>query len=123
LHAPSCINAFLYITAYQPRTSKFQISLHRNVFPFNDLQISAIPGPVETTQGQKLANINGKLANPLAGYSVSDLQNMGAAHAREKGIGELEGDFRKGACWPKLLWCLKRCPPLQRRIRVSSGEI
>ncbi len=45
-------------------------------------------------------NVNAKLANPLAGYSHSELEEQGAAYAKKYQIGD-EDDiraFRKGAC-------------------------
>jgi hypothetical protein len=77
-----------------------------------DLQVSAIPSPVEPTQETKLANIDEKLVNPLAGYSVSDLQDMGAAYAREKGLGEFEDDFRKGAMLAQAPLAFEKMPLL-----------
>ncbi|KDE07241.1 hypothetical protein MVLG_02462 [Microbotryum lychnidis-dioicae p1A1 Lamole] len=42
-------------------------------------------------------NINAKLENPLAGISLDRLQAMGRAFAHEKGLGEYEEEFAKGA--------------------------
>ena len=44
-----------------------------------------------------LANINAKLANPLAGLSHDQLMNDGAEFARTHGLEHLEDLFRKGA--------------------------
>jgi hypothetical protein len=36
----------------------------------DDMQIPAIPTPLETPQEEELAEINAKLAHPRAGYSI-----------------------------------------------------
>lgn len=55
-------------------------------------------GPANDTAKEKAnRNINAKLANPLAGYSLEQLQEMGATYARENDMVEFEDDFRKGA--------------------------
>ncbi|BGP51893.1 hypothetical protein JCM10450v2_007853 [Rhodotorula kratochvilovae] len=43
------------------------------------------------------ANINALLENPLQGISLERLDAMGRAFAREKGLGEFEDEFAKGA--------------------------
>lgn len=45
----------------------------------------------------KLAELNSKLANPLAGFSHQELQDKGAKYAREHGLEEYQEEFRKGA--------------------------
>ncbi|KAF8461334.1 MFS sugar transporter [Kalaharituber pfeilii] len=45
-----------------------------------------------------LENVNARLANPLAGYTHAELQEMGEAYAREHGMEDLVDEFRKGAC-------------------------
>jgi hypothetical protein len=47
--------------------------------------------------GHTLANVNAKLANPLAGLSHEQLMENGAEFARTYGLGEHEDLFRKGA--------------------------
>ncbi|GAA5967400.1 hypothetical protein JCM21900_001041 [Sporobolomyces salmonicolor] len=42
-------------------------------------------------------NINAALENPLSGISHDRLESMGRAFAREKGLGEFELEFAKGA--------------------------
>jgi hypothetical protein len=55
-------------------------------------------GPAnEAVKEKTLRNINAKLANPLSGYSLETLQEMGAKYARENGMEEYQDDFRKGA--------------------------
>jgi hypothetical protein len=44
-----------------------------------------------------IANVNAKLANPLAGLSHEQLMDDGAEFARTHGLGHLEDLFKKGA--------------------------
>ncbi|GAA5926394.1 sugar porter family MFS transporter [Sporobolomyces koalae] len=46
---------------------------------------------------RKLANINAALENPLTGISHERLEAMGRAFAQEKGLGQYELEFAKGA--------------------------
>ncbi|GAA5951467.1 hypothetical protein JCM3765_005943 [Sporobolomyces pararoseus] len=46
---------------------------------------------------RKIANINAALENPLTGLSHERLEAMGRAFATEKGLGEYEEEFAKGA--------------------------
>jgi len=50
-----------------------------------------------TEEERNLANINAKLANPLAGYNHAELQEMGASYARKYGLDEYAEEFSKGA--------------------------
>jgi hypothetical protein len=53
--------------------------------------------PQQSYVDHDLANINAKLANPLAGLSHDQLMNDGAEFARTHGLGHLEDLFRKAA--------------------------
>lgn len=46
---------------------------------------------------EKLAELNVKLANPLAGFLHQELQEKGALYAREHGLEEYQEEFKKGA--------------------------
>ena len=53
--------------------------------------------PQQSDVDHSLANVNAKLANPLAGLSHEQLMDDGAEFARTHGLGHLEDLFRKGA--------------------------
>ncbi|GAA5951544.1 hypothetical protein JCM3765_005965 [Sporobolomyces pararoseus] len=46
---------------------------------------------------RKIANVNDALENPLSGISLERLEAMGRAFANEKGLGQYETEFAKGA--------------------------
>ncbi|GAA6013681.1 hypothetical protein JCM11491_005057 [Sporobolomyces phaffii] len=48
-------------------------------------------------EDKQLANVNAKLENPLTGISHERLEAMGRAFAHEKGLGQYEEEFAKGA--------------------------
>lgn len=50
-----------------------------------------------TAKEKELQELNAKLANPLAGYSHEELQEMGAKYAREHDMEEFQEEFMKGA--------------------------
>lgn len=80
---------------------KPEASLDENV---DRPQHEALPSDISSTgpaipaaREKALRNVNAKLANPLAGYTLEELQEMGAKYARENDMIEFEDDFRKGA--------------------------
>ncbi|GAA5988758.1 hypothetical protein JCM5350_002928 [Sporobolomyces pararoseus] len=46
---------------------------------------------------KNIANVNAALENPLSGISLERLEAMGRAFANEKGLGQYETEFAKGA--------------------------
>ena len=61
--------------------------------PVESIHDEKHPPPIDVDN----ANINAKLANPLAGLSHLQLMDNGAEFARTHGLGDSEELFRKGA--------------------------
>jgi len=54
-------------------------------------------GEFASHDGERKLNINAALENPLTGISHERLEAMGRAFAQEKGLGQYETEFAKGA--------------------------
>ncbi|GAA5926328.1 sugar porter family MFS transporter [Sporobolomyces koalae] len=54
-------------------------------------------GEYAHNEDRKIANVNAALENPLTGISHERLEAMGRAFAQEKGLGQYEEEFAKGA--------------------------
>lgn len=52
--------------------------------------------PQPSTKEREICNTKAKLAKPLSGYSLDEVQEMAAKYARDKGMAEYEEEFRKG---------------------------
>lgn len=69
----------------------------------NSRSSSEKPGPISVHEDETpdhttaVQRANSKLAHPLAGYSQTQLIEMGAAYARDHGMEDLQEEFSKGA--------------------------